>query len=388
MPITRSQSGQTQPLLSSVTPNMDQNQPFGMPFNPSSSPFTQNCRQQSQAPPVEPIMTTELPPTDPPSQQRPPTPVLGQPSTFFSMAFHRGPTGFREPGSPDNHSDNAMSPLQGQDPLGLNKAQSHALEQIFQNFGLTLSQALAASSRNNSQGGTTVKINNPDEFTGDDPTMLRNFLGQCKMVFHARPQAFSSDTEKITLITSYFRKTTQEWWQPYILDPPDPLLTFTSNYLDFLDELHAQFGEIDPSGEAAHKLDNLTMKDHHQAAKYSIQFTTIATQTQFDQAALHHLFYAGLAPRLKNELAHLIYPPRTLLELRVAVLQIDSNYWKRKMERKREDPSANTTQSLSKKKSDSKSSLTSNPKGQLAKGKVPSGIVSVLGSDGHLLPAE
>ena len=98
---------------------------------------------------------------------------------------------------------------------------------------------------------------------GDYPTTLRNFLSQCEMVFHARPQAFSSDTAKITLVTSYFRKTTQEWWQPYILDPPDLLLTFTSNYLDFLNELHAHSGEIDPSGEAAHKLNNITMKDHN-----------------------------------------------------------------------------------------------------------------------------
>src|SRR5882672_5731878 len=270
MPITRSQSGQTQPLLSSVTPNMDQTQPLGTPFNPSGSPLTQNHRQQSQAPLAEPIMTNELPPTEVLSQQRPLTPGPVHPSTFFSRAFHRGPTGFREPGSPDNHSNDATSPFQGQDPLGLNEAQSHALERIFQNFGLTLGQALAASSRNNSQGGTTVKINNPDEFTGDDPTTLRNFLGQCEMVFCARPEAFSSDTAKITLVTSYFHKTTQEWWQPYILDPPNPLPTFTSNYLDFLDELHAQFGQIDPSGEAAHKLDNLSMKHHHQSAKYSI----------------------------------------------------------------------------------------------------------------------
>src|SRR5882672_957624 len=334
MPVTRSQSGQTQPLLSSVAPNTDQNQSLGTPFNPSSSPLTQNHRQQSQAPPVEPITTNELPPMEPLSQQRLPTLGPVHPSTFFSRAFHRGPTGFREPGSPDNHSEDATSPLQGQEPLDLNEAQSHALEQIFQNFGLTLSQALTANSRNHSQGRTTVKINNPDEFMGDDPTMLRNFLGQCKMVFRARPQAFSSDMAKITLITSYFRKTTQEWWQPYIIDPPDPLLTFTSNYLEFLDKLHAQFGKIDPSGEAAHNLDNLTMKDHHRVAKYSIQFTTIAAQTPFDQAALHHQFYVGLAPRLKNELACLIYPPRTLLELRVAVLQIDSNYWKHEMERK------------------------------------------------------
>jgi len=68
------------------------------------------------------------------------------------------------------------------------------------------------------------------------------------------------------------------------LDPSRPASDITSNYLDFLDELqNAQFGEIDPSGEAAHKLNNLTMKDHHRAAKYSIQFTTISAQTRFDK---------------------------------------------------------------------------------------------------------
>src|SRR5882672_2428560 len=114
MPITWSHSGQTQPLLSSVAPNMDQNQPFGTPFNPSGSPLTQNHRQQSQAPPVEPVMTNELLLTEPLSQQRPPTPGPVHPLTCFSRAFHRGPTGFREPGSPENIPDDATSPpLQG-----------------------------------------------------------------------------------------------------------------------------------------------------------------------------------------------------------------------------------------------------------------------------------
>ena len=170
----------------------------------------------------------------------------------------------------------------------MNEAQSHGIEHLFEKFGLTLSQALASNLNNLPQCNAAVKVNNPNEFMANDLTLLRKFLGQCEIVLHAKPQAFSSDMAKITLITSYFRKTSQEWWQPYILAPPTPLPTFTSNYLDFFNELHAQFGEIDPSGEVAHKLHNLSMKDHHQAAKYSIQFTTIAGQTQFDEAALHH----------------------------------------------------------------------------------------------------
>src|SRR5882672_11450875 len=137
MPITQSQSGQTRPLLSSVapTPNMDQNQPLGTPFNPSRSPLTQNWRQQSQVPPAEPVTTNKPLPTDPLSEQRPPTPGPVHPSTFFNRGFYRGPTGFREPVNPEEIPDDVTSPqLQGQDSLDINEAQSHALKQIFQNF--------------------------------------------------------------------------------------------------------------------------------------------------------------------------------------------------------------------------------------------------------------
>jgi len=59
-------------------------------------------------------------------------------------------------------------------------------------------------------------------------------------------------------------------------------------------------------------------------------------------------------------------------------------------EKKREGQPATANQSSSslKKKSNLKLNLTTNPTGQLAKGKVPSGIMSALGSDGNLLPAE
>ena len=131
MPITQSQSGQTRPLLSSVaqTTNMDQNQPLGTPFNPSGSLLTQNWRQQSQVSPAEPVTINKPLPMEPPSEQRPPTPGPAHLSTFFNRAFYRGPTGFREPVNPEEIPNHATSPrLQGQDPLDLNEAQSHALK--------------------------------------------------------------------------------------------------------------------------------------------------------------------------------------------------------------------------------------------------------------------
>ena len=131
MPVTQSQSRQTQPLLSSVapTPNMDQNQPLGTPFNPSRSPLTQNRRQQSQVPPAEPVTTNEPLLMEAPRKQRPPTRGACSSINLFNRAFYRGPTGFREPVNPEEIPDNVTSPrLQGQDPLDLNEAQSHALK--------------------------------------------------------------------------------------------------------------------------------------------------------------------------------------------------------------------------------------------------------------------
>jgi len=107
-----------------------------------------------------------------------------------------------------------------------------------------------------------------------------------KWVFMQDPRNSSPTWQKSPSLP--FHKTAQEWWQPYTLNPPDPPPTFTSNYLDFHDELHTQFGKINPSGKAAHKLDKLTKKDHPQATKYSIQLITIAAQTQFEEAALQH----------------------------------------------------------------------------------------------------
>ena len=171
---------------------------------------------------------------------------------------------------------------------------------LMQRLGETFSKALREQGHPPKEG--KVSVNKPDEFTGEDPSVLKNFIAQCEMVFRSRPSLYESDSSRITFVASYFRKTAQEWWQPYLLNPPNPPPSYLIDYLDFVDELYAQFGEVDPEAEAEEKLDNLRMKPYHRAARYSVEFTSLAARTRYDEFALRRRFYKGLPDRIKDKL--------------------------------------------------------------------------------------
>ena len=263
--------------------------------------------------------------------------------------------------------------------------------EVFKRFRKSLVEHTSSSKDKEKE----VPVNNPEVFTGESPMALRPFLGQCEMVFQARPNTYSTDEMKITYIASYFRKTAQDWWQPFLLDSPDNLPTFMTNYLDFLDELHAQFGPVDPEGEAEEKLDQLRMAEHHRVSKYAILFTSLAAQTRYEEFALYRIFYKGLASRIKDELIRLPTQPETLAEVRSAALRIDGYYWKRQNEKKYEgapksskkpqEPS--TSQNTSSRKQQSNSTQASNNSNSSRKSS-NNEIAAFLGPDGRLLPEE
>jgi hypothetical protein len=71
------------------------------------------------------------------------------------------------------------------------------------------------------------------------------------------------------------------------------------------------------------------MKEHHKAARYFIDFTTASTRTGWNDAALRHAAYKGLAKRIKDDLLH--FPQfQSFTELRQFALECDSRYWERK----------------------------------------------------------
>lgn len=187
-----------------------------------------------------------------------------------------------------------------------------------------------------------VKAREPDPYDGTDPSKLRSFLSQCKLVFRSSPQAFANDDLKIMYAVSYLKGTALRWFEPNLsLDEFDlPLHAYVWN--TFEEELKATFGEPDPIASATLKLDNLTMKDSHHIARYNVDFNEYATLTGFDQRTLHAKYYKGLAPRIKDALVF-ARRPGNLEELRTRAQELDLRYWERKDEDRATAPSSGTS---------------------------------------------
>lgn len=256
-----------------------------------------------------------------------------------------------------------------------------------------------------------VKAREPDPYDGTDPSKLRAFLSQCKLVFRSSPQAFANDELKIMYAVSYLKGTALRWFEPNLsLDELD-LPRYAYAWNAFENELKSTFGEPDPVASATLKLDNLTMKDTHHITKYNVEFNEYATLTGFDQRALLAKYYKGLAPRIKDALA-LGTRPNHLEDLRVRAQELDLRYWERKDEDRATASSSGTSSakpSSSRPYSGNASASSSQPSrsnhahsrstsrastpsassssAPASKSKKPD-LSKVLGPDGKLLPAE
>jgi hypothetical protein len=223
----------------------------------------------------------------------------------------------------------------------------------------------ARSSRSN--------LRNPDTFDGSDPMKLRPFLAQCYLHFAEREHDFTTDDDKIIYMMSFLRGTALDWFEPQMFDPdPNTVPAWDNNFPLFLQELQDTFGPDDPVGEAEDQLRNLRMQHGDHISTYVVSFNRLAAYTGWGMAALRYQFYEGLPRRIKDNLVHVDYP-NTLVGVRNAAQRVDTRYWKREGEKKREasgkadkpsDPTSNKASSGSSgNKSGDKSS------GKSAKGK-------------------
>jgi hypothetical protein len=186
----------------------------------------------------------------------------------------------------------------------------------------------ARSSRSN--------LRNPDTFDGSDPMKLRPFLAQCYLHFAEREHDFKTDDDKIIYMMSFLRGTALDWFEPQMFDPdPDTVPAWDNNFPVFLQELQDTFGPDDPVGEAEDQLRNLRMQHSDHLSTYLVSFNRLAAYTGWGMAALRYQFYEGLPRRIKDNLVHIDYP-NTLVGVRNAAQRVDSRFWKREGEKKRE----------------------------------------------------
>ena len=64
------------------------------------------------------------------------------------------------------------------------------------------------------------------------------------------------------------------------------------------------FGPFNNAAQAEIELEKIIMKEHHQATRYFIEFARASTRTQWNDTALRHIAYRGLAKRIKDDLLH------------------------------------------------------------------------------------
>ena len=149
---------------------------------------------------------------------------------------------------------------------------------------------------------TKVKLREPDMFNGSNPKKLCTFLLHCKLNFRDHPDLFPDGTTKVNYVLSYLKDSALECFEPGSLDPTMP--AWASNFNLFIMELEANFRTYDPVGKAEAKLEGLCMQENHQATKYLIKFTQLASCVQWGQAALLQQAYNGLTKWIKTDLVH------------------------------------------------------------------------------------
>ena len=161
----------------------------------------------------------------------------------------------------------------------------------------------------------------PDVFNGSNTCKLQPFLVQCTLNFRNCPDAFTSDSDKVTFTLSYLKDTTLDWFEPSLTSGESP--PWLDDYSDFVRELKNNFGPHDPEGEAEANLENLKMRDNQRIVKYLVNFNHLAACVQWGDAALRRQMYRGLPSRIKDEIAR-VGKPDTLHELRSLTQSIDS----------------------------------------------------------------
>ena len=133
-----------------------------------------------------------------------------------------------------------------------------------------------------------IKAHDPDPYDRSDPTKLRAFLSQCKLVFRAHPYDFDEDQVKITYAVSWLKGTAQRWYEPTLALADDNLPDYAINWDDFEEALKTTFSEPDPVSSASYKLDQLVMKDTHHVMSSSTSLpSSLATKNMpFSQCTI------------------------------------------------------------------------------------------------------
>jgi Retrotransposon gag protein len=243
------------------------------------------------------------------------------------------------PVSEDDGTDSPPSPNSTQTLLGNPQPPSDLLMDLL----TRLTDAVTISPRNgttDSRPPPSTKgpdVRPPDRFSGEDSTLLKPFLAQCRMNFLANPSRFTDEPSKVVFAGSYLSSVAQAWFEPFVFAEEGTAAGLFQNFAGFEEELTRMFGDPNEVASAERKLRSLRMAEHHHTPRYVTDFRCYSAITAWNNAALVSQFRSGLPDRILDELARRDDPITDLAELQHVVLRLDTRYWERRDERARQE---------------------------------------------------
>ncbi|SLM38743.1 Reverse transcriptase domain [Lasallia pustulata] len=205
--------------------------------------------------------------------------------------------------------------------------------------GSTQGGSRAAAPRAEVVTTKSLKLATPTIFTGDRKK-LDTFLSQLALYFKFNSSSFVTDADKIQYAAYYLQGEAEEWFRPYIQEYTDnednPSQAEESTRRMFAScnrsksEIRIVFGDIDRERTAEREL--MQLRQTKSAADYTMHFMRLSTATNWEDAALMAMFYAGLKDAVKDEIArgerlHDLWAVTTM------AIRIDNRLYERRKEK-------------------------------------------------------
>ncbi|XP_056324803.1 uncharacterized protein LOC130237804 [Danio aesculapii] len=158
----------------------------------------------------------------------------------------------------------------------------------------------------------------PPAFYSGEPELCRAFLAKCSLYFSLQPSSFSTEESKVAFVITLLTGRAALWgtavWEKK--------LPCCSSFKAFSEELKKVFDRAVAGREAARMLTEL-QQGQRSVADYSIEFRTLAAESEWNAQAQWDVFLHGLADRIKDEIFALDLP-KTLDGLIDLAIRVDS----------------------------------------------------------------
>lgn len=179
------------------------------------------------------------------------------------------------------------------------------------------------------------KIPLPDKFDGTRDK-LRGFLNQLDLVFKLQPDWYSTESMKVAWAGTLLSGRALTWFNP-MLEKPEDYQHILNSFDEFKRAIKASFAPIDEANVSAGKIRRLR-QGKMPCSVYAAEFTLLAADIGWNDAALIQQFRAGLSKEVKDMLVFYDYPTSFLAFKELAIKcdtrlhenRMDSGYYQQR----------------------------------------------------------